>query len=155
MIVGAVAWLSAQAGAALAQEVLPKPPAPFRGKIDVSRDKSTPDWPQPVKAADGAPNIVLVLLDDTGFSATSALGGPVETPDLERLAAGGLRYNQFHVTAMCSPTRAALLSGRNNHQVGFGSIAEYASGYPGYNSVWSRSDASIAEVLKQNGTVPE
>lgn len=147
----ATAWLSLQAGVAAAQEVLPQPTAPFRGKTDPSRDNATPDWPQPVKAPAEAPNIVLVLLDDTGFSATSALGGPVETPELEKLAASGLLYNQFHVTAMCSPTRAALISGRNSHQVGFGSIAEYATGYPGYNSVWSRSDASVAEVLRQNG----
>jgi hypothetical protein len=92
LIVGAAAaWLGAQAGAALAEEVLPKPPAPFRGKIDISRDKSTPDWPQTVKAPAGAPNIVLVLLDDVGFGATSALGGPVETPKLEKLASNGLR----------------------------------------------------------------
>src|SRR5512146_995785 len=111
LIVGVSAWLGAHAGAALAEEVLPKPPAPFRGKIDISRDKSTPDWPEAVKAPAGAPNIVLVLLDDVGFGATAALGGPVETPELEKLAANGLRYNQFHVNAMCSPTRGALLSG--------------------------------------------
>lgn len=74
-----------------------------------------------------------------------------ETPNLEKLAANGLRYNSFHVNAMCSPTRGALLSGRNNHQMGFGPITESASGYPGYNSVWPKSSASIAEVLKQNG----
>ncbi|SUS07575.1 Arylsulfatase [uncultured Defluviicoccus sp.] len=151
LLVGMVVWLGAQAGAALGKEVLPKPPAPFRGKIDMSRDKSTPDWPQTVKAPAGAPNIMLVLLDDVGFGATSAFGGPVETPELEKLANNGLRYNQFHVNALCSPTRGALLSGRNSHKVGFGSIAEDASGYPGYNSVWSKSNASIAEVLKQNG----
>src|SRR5512132_2775978 len=111
LIVGVAAWLGGQVGAAVAEEVLPKPPAPFSGKIDMSRDKSTPDWPQTVKAPPGAPNIVLVLLDDVGFGATSALGGPVETPELEKLASNGLRYNQFHVNAMCSPTRGALLRG--------------------------------------------
>jgi arylsulfatase A-like enzyme len=70
---------------------------------------------------------------------------------LEKLAANGLRYNQFHVNAMCSPTRGALLSGRNSHELGFGPISEFASGYPGYNSIWSKSNASVAEVLKQNG----
>ena len=94
---------------------------------------------------------MLVLLDDVGFGASSAMGGPVETPELGKLAAAGLRYNQFHVNAMCSPTRAALLSGRNSHQVGFGAITESTSGYPGYNSIWSKSNASVAEVLKQNG----
>lgn len=148
---GAVALLGVQSTASWATEVLPKAPQPFKGKADVSRDKSTPDWPLAVKAPKGAPNVVLVLLDDVGFGATSALGGAVETPNLEKLAAGGLRYNSFHVNAMCSPTRGALLSGRNNHQVGFGPITEQASGYPGYNSIWPKSSAGIAEVLKQNG----
>jgi hypothetical protein len=103
LIVGAVAWLGVQVGAARAEEVLPKPPPPFRGKIDMSRDKSMPDWPRPAEAPPGAPNIVLVLLDDVGFGATSAFGGPVETPELEKLAANGLRYNQFLVNATCSP----------------------------------------------------
>jgi arylsulfatase len=147
----AVAWLGAQTGAVAAEEVLPKPAAPFKGKIDISRDASTPAWPEEVRPPTGAPNIVLVLLDDVGFGASSTMGGPVETPELGKLAAAGLRYNQFHVNAMCSPTRAALLSGRNSHQVGFGAITESASGYPGYNSVWSKSNASIAEVLRQNG----
>jgi len=138
-------------GAAFAAEVLPKSPAPFKGVVTESRDTSKPDWPAPVKAAADAPNVVLVLLDDVGFGATSALGGPIRTPDLDRLASEGLRYNNFHVNALCSPTRAALLSGRNDHQVGFGTVTELASGYPGYNSVWPKSAASVAEVLKQNG----
>ncbi len=146
---GAAALLAS--GPALAQETLPKAPPPFTGKIDPSRDKSTPAWPAEVKAPANAPNIVLVLLDDVGFGASSAMGGVIETPVLDQLASGGLRYNNFHVNAMCSPTRAALLSGRNNHQVGFGPITESAAGYPGFNSVWPRSAASIAEVLKDNG----
>jgi arylsulfatase A-like enzyme len=148
---GAVAWLGLQGSAAWAAETLPKAPPPFKGTVDVSRDKSTPDWPKPVKATEGAPNVVLILLDDVGFGASSALGGAVETPALERLASNGLRYNSFHVNAMCSPTRGALLSGRNSHEVGIGAITESASGYPGYNSVWPKSSASIAEVLKLNG----
>jgi hypothetical protein len=107
-LIVAVAWLGCQLGAALAEEVLPKPPAPFRGKIGMSRDKSTPDWPQAVKAP--APNVVLVLLDDVGFGATSALGGPVETPELEKLASGRSALQpvprQRHVFA--DPWRAAL-----------------------------------------------
>ena len=148
---GAFAWIGMQSTIVWAAEVLPKVSQPFKGKVDVSRDKSTPDWPQALKAPNGAPNIVLILLDDVGFGATSAVGGAVETPALEALASTGLRYNNFHVNAMCSPTRGALLSGRNNHQVGFGPITESASGYPGYNSIWPKSSASIAEVLKQNG----
>jgi arylsulfatase len=137
--------------AAYADEVLPKTPAPFAGKIDADRDQSKPDWPQQVKAKAGAPNVLLVLLDDVGFGATSALGGPVKAPELEKLASEGLRYNSFHVNSLCSPTRSALLSGRNDHEIGFGNVTEGATGYPGYNSVWPKSAASVAEVLKDNG----
>jgi arylsulfatase A-like enzyme len=147
----AAAILSVFATLAHGAEVLPHPTPPFKGRIAPSREQAVPDWPQPVRARPGAPNIVLVLLDDVGFGASSAVGGAVHTPYLEQLAANGLRYNNFHVNAMCSPTRAALLTGRNNHQLGFGPITESASGYPGYNSLWPRSAASIAEVLRQNG----
>jgi arylsulfatase len=134
-----------------AAETLPKPSAPFAGKIDISRDRSVPAWPEGVKAPKGAPNVVLILLDDTGFSAASTFGGAVATPELDRLAASGLRYNSFHVNALCSPTRATLLTGRNNHQVGFGSVSDNASGFPGYNSVWNKDMVSVAEVLRRNG----
>jgi len=108
-------------------------------------------WPESPKAPAGAPNVVLILLDDVGFGATSALGGPIQTPTFDRLAQNGLRYNSFHMNALCSPTRAALLTGRNNHQVGFGSIAEWSAPYSGYNTVIPKSAATIAEVLKENG----
>jgi arylsulfatase len=134
-----------------AADDLPKPDPAFRGKIDPSRDKASPDWPQRTGARKGAPNIVLILLDDVGFGATGTFGGPVPTPALDQLAKSGLRYNRFHVNSLCSPTRAALLSGRNDHEIGFGTVVEGASGYPGYNSVWPKSAVSIAEVLKQNG----
>ena len=111
----------------------------------------TPSWPASVSPARGAPNVVLILVDDAGFSATSTFGGEAHTPNLDKLAAHGLRYNSFAVNAICSPTRAALLSGRNNHQIGFGTVAERATPYPGYNSLWPKSAASIAEVLKENG----
>jgi arylsulfatase len=150
LTISAAALLGAQ-GSALAQEVLPKAPPPFAGKVDPDRNQSTPDWPQPVKARAGAPNVVLVLLDDVGFGASSITGGPVKAPELEKLAADGLRYNSFHVNSLCSPTRSALLSGRNNHQVGFGTVIEGATGYPGYNSIWPKSAASVAEVLRDNG----
>ena len=130
---------------------LPKPDPAFNGKIGAAREDSRPDWPQRPRAHAGAPNIVLILLDDVGFGATSVFGGPVDVPALQKLADGGLRYNRFHVNALCSPTRAALLSGRNSHQIGFGNIAERAAGYPGYNSVWPKESASVAEVLKENG----
>jgi arylsulfatase len=108
-------------------------------------------WPESPKAPANAPNVVLILLDDVGFGATSALGGPVQTPTFERLAQNGLLYNSFHMNALCSPTRAALLTGRNNHQVGFGSIAEWSAPYSGYNTYIPKSAATIAEVLKENG----
>ena len=114
-------------------------------------DAPPQSWPEPPKAPAGAPNVVLILIDDVGFGATSAFGGPINTPNFERLANAGLRYNSFHMNALCSPTRAALLTGRNNHQVGFGSIAEWSAPYPGYNTLLPKSAATIAEVLKENG----
>jgi arylsulfatase A-like enzyme len=132
-----------------AQE-LPRPTLPFEGTIGESRDQSTPGWPREPQAPAGAPNIVIVLLDDVGFGAASVFGGPASTPALEKLAQGGLRYNSFHVNALCSPTRAALLTGRNNHQVGFGVVTN-GFGYPGYNTVWKPEYASYAQVLRQNG----
>jgi arylsulfatase len=95
--------------------------------------------------------VVLILVDDVGFGATTTFGGPISTPTFDRLAASGLRYNCFHVNSLCSPTRAALLTGRNNHQVGFGSIAEWPNSYPGYNTLLPKSSATIAEALKESG----
>ena len=112
---------------------------------------STPDFPQPVRAPQGAPNVSLALLDDVGFGATGTFGGPVQTPTLERLAENGLRYNQFHTTALCSPTRAALLTGRNHHSAHTGVIMEAATGYPGYDSVMGKDTATFAEILKLEG----
>ena len=149
--VAGAALLAGIAGHAYAAEVLPKPEQPFAGVIDPDRAKSKPDFPKNVTAPKGAPNVVLILLDDVGFGATSVTGGPVPTPALDKLAADGLRYNQFHVNALCSPTRGALLSGRNDHQIGFGTVEEISSGYPGYNGRWPKSAASIAQVLRLNG----
>jgi arylsulfatase A-like enzyme len=98
----------------------------------------------------GAPNVLLVLLDDVGFGQTSTFGGPAHTPTLQRLADEGLRYNRFHTTALCSPTRAAMLSGRNHHSVHTGVITEMATGFPGYDGSWPREAASIAEILRGN-----
>lgn len=134
-----------------AQSILPKPERAFAGKLDRDVRKSTPAWPEEVTAPKGAPNVILVLVDDVGFSTTSTFGGPVNTPNFSKLAASGLRYNEFHVNSICAPSRAALLSGRNNHEIGFGTITEHAQGYPGYNSVWPASSASIAKVLVENG----
>jgi arylsulfatase A-like enzyme len=130
---------------------LPQSDPAFKGKVSITREDSKPDWPQRPRAHEGAPNVVLILLDDVGYGATSVFGGPVDAPELQKLADSGLRYDRFHVNAMCSPTRAALLSGRNSHQMAFGNIAELAAGYPGYNSLWPKESASVAEVLKENG----
>jgi arylsulfatase len=148
---GALWMFSAFATAAMAQDAVPRPDPSFNGQIGATRDQSVPDWPKRPTAPAGAPNIILILLDDVGFGATQVFGGPVATPELAKLAASGLRYNRFHVNAMCSPTRAALLSGRNSHQMGFGNIAELASGYPGYNTEWPKDSVSVAEGLKENG----
>ena len=134
-----------------AQNALPRPDQPFKGKALADRGKSVPDWPQEIKAPGGAPNIVLILLDDVGFGAPGTFGGPATTPELDKLAAGGVRYNDFNTTALCSPTRAALLTGRNHHQVGFGNLQDLPSGFPGYNTVWHKETASVAEILKDNG----
>ncbi|MEM9301724.1 MAG: sulfatase-like hydrolase/transferase [Pseudomonadota bacterium] len=131
--------------------VLPIPEAPFKGVIRRSYEDSEQDFPQPVKAPDAAPNVVIILLDDLGFGQAGTFGGPVPTPNMDELANAGVKFNQFHTTAICSPTRAALLTGRNHHQNGFGTITELSTGFSGYNSIWPRSTASIAEILKLHG----
>jgi arylsulfatase A-like enzyme len=133
------------------QEVLPRPEAPFGGYIARKAQDSIKDFPKEVTAPKGAPNILLILTDDVGFGATSTFGGPITTHTFDRLAATGLRYTQFHTTALCSPTRAAILSGRNHHSANTGIIMEGATGFPGYNSLMSKSCGTFAEVLKQNG----
>jgi len=133
------------------ENTLPYPPPEFNGKIGTTFEDSQEDYPQPFEAPDGAPNVIVVLLDDVGFGQAEVTGGPIPTPAMDKLAATGLTYTRFHTTGICSPTRAALLTGRNHHQTGFGTISELSTGYPGYNSVWGKDVASIAEVLKQNG----
>ena len=131
--------------------VLPRPEAPFGGRISRRGKDSTPDFPHEVAAPKGAPNILVILTDDVGFSATSPFGGPIPTETFDRLAKSGLRYTQFHTTALCSPTRAALLSGRNHHSAASGVIMELGTGFPGYNTLMPKSCGTFAEVLKQNG----
>jgi arylsulfatase A-like enzyme len=135
----------------LDRRTLPIPDPPFQGVAGRTLATSKPDFPEPVTAPPGAPNVLLVLIDDAGFGNPSTFGGPVQTPTFEALAGEGLRYNRFHVTALCSPSRAALLSGRNHHAMGFGQVAEFAGGWPGYNATWPQSAASIAEILRNNG----
>ena len=133
------------------QDVLPRPPKPFKGKIGRTAAESTPDFPKPVEAPKGAPNVLLIMTDDVGWGASSTFGGPIPTPTYDKLAKAGLRYNTFHTTALCSPTRAALITGRNHHTASTGVITEMATGYPGYNSLMSKGCGTIGEILKQNG----
>ena len=126
---------------------------PFQGRVNRTLDGSEPDWATiaPVQAPEGAPNVLLVLIDDAGFGNPSTFGGPIATPNYTRLAEDGLRYNRFHVTAMCSPTRASLLTGRNSHTVGFGSIGEFSNGFPGYTAILPRDCAPLPRILRDNG----
>jgi arylsulfatase A-like enzyme len=135
------------------REILPIPDRPYGGFV--AYDAKSPDsgFPaiEPLRPPAGAPNVLVVLLDDVGFGASSAYGGPISTPTAERLAAGGLKYTRFHTTALCSPTRQALLTGRNHHSVGMGGITEIAASAPGYNSIRPNTAAPLAETLKLNG----
>ncbi len=123
----------------------------FNGKIGETYKDSIPAWPALPKAKPGSPNVVIFLLDDVGFGNLGAFGGPIHTPNIDRLATEGLRYNNYTTTALCSPTRAAILTGRNHHSVGFGALAETATGFPGYNGQLPKSAATLAEILKENG----
>src|SRR5208282_2108617 len=113
--------------------------------------ESVKDFPKMVESPKGAPNILVILTDDVGFGASSTFGGPIPTPTCDRLAKNGLRYNQFHTTALCSPSRAALITGRNHHSCATGAIMEMGTGYPGYDTLMPKSCGSVAEILKQNG----
>lgn len=130
---------------------LPPQPPRFRGEINPNAVDSRPYWPALVVPPVGAPNILLIMTDDVGFSAPSTFGGVIPTPALDRIAEMGLRYTRFHTTALCSPTRAALLTGRNHHSVATGVVVDQATGYPGYNSVIPRDAVAIGEILRQNG----
>jgi len=130
---------------------LPIQPPAFAGKIGPIAAESRPDWVPEVRAPAGAPNVVVILTDDVGFAASSTFGGPVPTPNLDRLARQGLRYNEFHTTGVCSPTRAALLTGRNHHAVSVGLMADLPSGFPGYSIEMPPSAATVARVLTLNG----
>ncbi|WP_254515771.1 arylsulfatase [Novosphingobium sp. G106] len=147
-----LAWASSiEVHAQSERSVLPVPPSPFSGVIADNILDSTPSPQVPVRAPHGAPNVLLFMSDDVGFAMSSAFGGPVPTPNFERLAAQGQRYNRFHTTGVCSPSRAALLTGRNHHNVGMGHVSDLASGYPGYTGRITPEAATIAQVLKLNG----
>jgi arylsulfatase len=137
------------AASSWAQEVLPRPDQPFRGTIGRTVKDSTPDFPKEITPPKGAPNILLVLTDDAGYGTSSTFGGPIPMPTMDRLAKAGLRFTNFHTTALCSPTRAALITGRNHHSVQTGNIMEFGTGYPGYNTVMSKSNGTVAQVLRE------
>jgi arylsulfatase len=130
---------------------LPNPPQPFGGEINLNAAQSRPYWPARVVPPKGAPNVLLIMTDDVGFAAPSTFGGVIPTPALDRIANAGLRFTQFHSTALCSPTRAALITGRNHHAVGFGVVSEQSTGFPGYDSFIGRESATIGRILKDNG----
>jgi hypothetical protein len=161
MMVGLSTAILLAAGPALAQEmtgvpgspeatetiqgqVLPAPALPFGGEINLNAAQSKTWWPPRIVPPEGAPNILLIMTDDVGFGAPSTFGGVIPTPALDRIANMGLRYTQFHSTALCSPTRAALITGRNHHSAGFGVIAEQSTGFPGYNSIIGRDSPPSA-----------
>jgi arylsulfatase A-like enzyme len=133
------------------QEVLPPPEPPFKGTIGRTYKDSVPDKIPLIKAPAEAPNVLIVLIDDCGFRQWGTFGGQIPTPNLDRLAKAGLRYTRFHTTALCSPTRAALLTGRNHHSAGTGTITELGDAYPGYSGQIPNSAAMVSEVLRQNG----
>jgi arylsulfatase len=137
----------------LKREVLPVPDQPYTGPVTYDAKDPQTRFPkiEPLRPPEGAPNVLICLIDDAGFGSSSAFGGPINTPTAERLASRGLKYTRFHTTALCSPTRAALLSGRNHHTVGMGMITETATSAPGYSSLRPNTCASPAEILRLNG----
>lgn len=137
----------------LPRTVLPIPDQPRKGLILYDAKDPENQYPPiiPLRPPAGAPNVLLILIDDAGFGSSSLFGGPCSTPNFEHLAGEGLRYNRFHTTALCSPSRQALMTGRNHHTVGMGGITEIASGSPGYNSILPNTCAPLAKTLKLNG----
>src|SRR5215468_12284205 len=130
---------------------LPRPEAKFKGRIGTTYKDSQPDKIAIVKAPENAPNVLIILIDDCGFGQWSTFGGQIPTPNLDRLAQNGLHYTRFHTTALCSPTRAAILTGRNHHSVGTGVITELGDAYPGYSGQIPKSTAMVSEILRQHG----
>ena len=123
----------------------------FPGRIGRTTDESSPAWPQPVRAVPGSPNVLFIVMDDTGFGQLGCYGGPIATPHIDALAAGGLRYNRMHTTALCSPSRSCIITGRNHHSNGMAAITELATGYPGYDGNIPFENGFLSEVLGQHG----
>src|SRR5919202_15138 len=123
----------------------------FTGVIGRTVAESAPAWPAPTRARPGAPNVLFIVLDDVGFAQLGCFGADIETPTFDRLAAGGLRYRDFHTTALCTPSRACFMTGRNHHANGVGIIQEMATGYPGYNGSVPRENGFLSEILLREG----
>ena len=123
----------------------------FPGTIGRTTDESSPAWPAPIRATKGAPNVLFVVLDDTGFGNLGCFGGPIATPNFDRIAGTGLRYNNMHTTALCSPSRSCIVTGRNHHSNGMAAITELASGYPGYNGIMPFENGMLSEMLLEHG----
>src|SRR5688572_27120833 len=123
----------------------------FRGSTGRYHWESTPYWPPEPSPPAGAPNVMIVVLDDVGFAQLGCFGSSIDTPVMDALAAGGLRYTNFHTTALCSPTRACVLTGRNHHSNGMGRIAELAAGYPGYDGRIPKANGFLSEILLELG----
>ena len=132
-------------------EQIPAPPLKFGGVIKETLQGSKTWWPPRVVPPKGAPNVLLIMTDDQGYGVSGTFGGVIPTPALDRVAKAGLRYTQFNSTALCSPTRAALITGRNHHSVGFGVISELSTGFPGYDSAIGPDNATIGTILKGSG----
>jgi arylsulfatase len=128
-----------------------KPGTTFPGNIGLTVDQSSPAWPEPLRAREGTPNVLFIVLDDTGYGQLGCYGSPIETPNLDSLAEDGLRYTNMHTTALCSPTRACILTGRNHHSNGMACITELATGYPGYNGNVPFENGFLSEILLQQG----
>ena len=137
----------------LVSSAAPETVQEFKGKIAKSYEESKEWWPEPVRPPKGAPNVIIFLLDDVGFAQVGSFGGLIDTPNIDRLAENGLRYNNFHTTALCSPSRATLMAGRNPHAIGLGSHALTAMGFPGYNAMVPPSAKSVANYLQEAGYI--
>ena len=130
---------------------IPNPPPAFGGEINLNANNSKPWWPPNIVPPKGAPNVLLIMTDDQGYGISGTFGGVIPTLTMDSIAQKGLRYTEFHSTALCSPSRAAIITGRNHHSVGFGVIAEQATGYPGYDAIIGVDNATIGTILKDNG----
>ncbi len=128
-----------------------QPGTTFPGVIGRTTDESSPAWPQPLRAVPGTPNVLMIVLDDTGFGQLGCYGSPIATPNLDALASGGLLYNNMHTTALCSPSRSCILTGRNHHANATAAINELATGYPGYNGSIPFENGFLSEMLQQHG----